>query len=65
MSARSQGRRQARQNKQHRKWAEPMTQVNKKGRTPARIQPFENAPHAIMKPSRKGEGLAALRTLPE
>lgn len=57
MSARSQNRRQARQAKTARRWS-GLTEINKKGCVPARMQPLETDHHDIMKPSRKG--LAAL-----
>ena len=62
MNIRSQGRRAARQAKSRGKWD---SLSNKKGANPRQsAAPFKNS-CAIFEPSRKGEGLAALRTLPE
>jgi hypothetical protein len=65
MSARSRDRRQARRGKDSRRWGGPLININKKGAKPRQAAPFQNADYRILLPSREGEGLAALRSLPE
>ena len=64
MSARSRDRRRARL--EHPRHDRNLIERNKKGQIRARIQPLNCPSYVILEPSRKkGEGLAALRSLSE
>lgn len=66
MSHRSQGRRAQRQSKDARKWAFVNPQTKEKpGGGASRRACVEQTIGVNLEPSRKGEGLAALRTLSE
>ena len=65
MSIRSQARRQARKGKDAQRRDDSLTPRYKKGRGPASYRPSKDSQCGSIKPSRKGEGLAALRSLSE
>ncbi len=65
MTHRRQDLRQARKGKDAHRWGDSLTPRYKKGRGPASYRPSKDSQCGSIKPSRKGEGLAALRSLSE